>query len=281
MRNHFVPQFLLRQWIDDSDKKLEAFRIDIKNLPSSRLAPSGTAYEDDLYALSKNQVAGMSKHAIEEKFLKIIDSNAALVLEKLCAQKLSELSADEMQDWARFLMSLRARQPEIITLILERSEKNFRKSLSDAPEEYKRLASKDEPQTLEEWTEKRFPGLIENFGLSFFHKLVDSTSIGTKILEMTWWVWDFTGLDNHLLLADNPCIFTKGIDDESLVIALPISPNKAFMATKSERVAELMRNQSAKTLLAKINESSISQAKKRIYARNESPRRFIANRFQY
>ena len=280
MRNHFVPQFLLRQWIDDSDKKLEAFRMDIKNLPSSRLAPSGTAYEDDLYALSKDQVAGMSKHAIEEKFLKIIDSNAALVLEKLRTQKLNSLSGYEMQDWARFLMSLRARQPEIITLILESSEKNLRKSLSDCHEEYKKLASKGEPQTLGEWAERRFPGLIENFGLSFFHSLVDSSSIGTKILEMTWWVWDFTGLDNHLLLADNPCIFTKGIDDEDLVIALPISPNKAFMATKSERVAEIMRNQSAKTLLAKINESSISQAKKRIYARNESPRRFITNRFQ-
>lgn len=278
MRNHYVPQFLLRQWVTVTDNKIEAFRKDITRIPSSRQGPVGTAYEDNLYALSKDQVAGMDKHAIEKQFLSIIDSRAASVHEKLCTQGLGILSSEDKQDWARFLMSLRVRQPEIVNLLLTSSEEQLRESLLDQPEKYKELAGENDPSSLEEWTESHFPGLIENFGLSFFHKLVDNPTIGEKILNLRWWIWDFEQLKNHLLLADHPCIYTRGIDDDNLVIALPISPTKAFMATKSERISELMRKQSPKNLLTRINESSIAQAKKRIYARDESPRRFITNR---
>ncbi len=280
MRNHYVPQFLLRQWVKDSDKKLESFRVDIKGLPSNRQAPIGTGYEDNLFALSRDQVAGMTKHAIEESLFRVIDNDASLVLQKLCTQKLSTLNPKEDQDWVRFLMSLRTRQPKAITSIIENSDKNFRKELSKSPEEYKQLAGEEDPQTLEEWTEGRFPGLIENFGMALLDRLIDNPSIGTKIIGMTWWVWDFSDLSNHLLLADNPCIFTTGIDSDDLVIALPISPHQAFIATKSERVSKIIRNQSTKSLLTKINESSVAQANTRIYALDDSPRKFILNRLK-
>ena len=83
---------------------------------------------------------------------------------------------------------------------------------------------------------------------------------------------------NDLFLADQPCIFTMSIDDADLVIALPIGPRKAFMATKSEHVATIMRRQRPKDLLMRINESSLNQARVRVYARDSSPRRFICNR---
>ena len=99
-----------------------------------------------------------------------------------------------------------------------------------------------------------------------------------KILRMKWWLWDFSGEKNDLLLADHPCIFTKGIDATDLVIALPIGPCKAFMATRTDRVATIMRLQRPKDLLMRMNESSLSQARVRVYACDRSPRRFISNR---
>ncbi len=83
---------------------------------------------------------------------------------------------------------------------------------------------------------------------------------------------------NHLLFADRPCIFTTGIDDPDLIVALPIGPWKAFMATKTDRVASIIRQQRPQNLLMQINESSLSQAKQRVYARDASPRCFISNR---
>jgi hypothetical protein len=95
---------------------------------------------------------------------------------------------------------------------------------------------------------------------------------------MKWWLWDFAREQNDLLLADQPCIFTAGIDDPDLMIALPLGPRKAFMATKSDHVATIMRRQRPKDLLMRLNESSLNQARARLYARDASPRRFISNR---
>ncbi|MCP4242792.1 MAG: DUF4238 domain-containing protein, partial [bacterium] len=114
--------------------------------------------------------------------------------------------------------------------------------------------------------------------MSFFHELVNNPQVGEKILRMKWWLWDFTREKNSLLLADHPCIFTKGIDDADLVIALPIGPRKAFMATRSDRVATIMRRRRPKDLLMRINESSLGQARVRVYARDPLPRQFICNR---
>ena len=50
------------------------------------------------------------------------------------------------------------------------------------------------------------------------------------------------------------------------------------MATKTERVANIMRQQCPKDLLMRMNESSLSQAQSRVYARDASPRRFTCNR---
>jgi hypothetical protein len=95
---------------------------------------------------------------------------------------------------------------------------------------------------------------------------------------MRWWLWDFTREQRDLLLADQPCIFTKGVDDPDLVIALPLGPRKAFMATSTDRVATILRRQRTKDLLMRMNESSLSQARVRVYAPDASPRRFIHNR---
>lgn len=280
MRHHYVPQFLLRPWTEATpDDKLEVFRLDLPDLPSSRYAPKSTGFDNDLYALTKDVIAGMEKQAIETRFLKLVDNNAANVRNKLVNQGFKTLTPENKVDWARFLMSLRVRQPDIVNMLKQQSPEDLKATLNEQPEGYEELATKEDPSTLEEWTEKQYPGLIENFGLSFFHKLVDNPRYGDKILKMKWWLWDFNKAPYDLLLSDHPCIFTLGIDDPNCVIALPIHPKKAFFATQSDKVAQTLKQQSLKNLSMRLNESSVWQTRARIYARNESPRRFIKKRF--
>ncbi|MBL6957976.1 MAG: DUF4238 domain-containing protein [Rhodospirillales bacterium] len=282
MKHHYVPQFLLRAWASGSfDGKVEGFRLDLNGFPSSRRAPKSTGYEDDLYALSKPVVAGMEKQAIEIIFFKQVDNLAARAHQKLVECGLRSLTNEEKSDWVRFLMSLRVRQPDIIQKLKTESADHLAKTLGQQPEEYDEIAKKGDAPTLVEWTEQRFPGLIENFGLSFFHKIANNPNVGEKIFKMKWWLWDFSDVSFDLLLADHPCVFTKGIDDPSLIIALPISPKKAFMATNSEDVAAMMRQQDPKNLAMRLNESSLNQARARIYARSTSPKRFIQNRARF
>jgi Protein of unknown function (DUF4238) len=279
MRHHYVPQFLLRAWAETTlDKKVEIFRLDRPQLPSSRRSPKHTAYEKNLYALTLPMVAGMEQQAVERHLLQHIDQSAADVLRKLSATGLVGLTPEQRSDWARFLMSLRLRQPTMIQQLCIQSSQHLEVSLTDQPEEYESLAEVGDPPTLLDWTRKNYPGLIENAGMSFFHEIIDNRTVAEKILRMRWWLWDFAREENDLLLADHPCIFTKGIDEPDLVIALPIGPRKVFMATRTDHVATIMRRQRPKDLLMRMNESSLSQARIRLYARDRSPWRFISNR---
>ena len=231
MRHHYVPQFLLRAWSDGTpDKKIETFRLDLTHLPSSRFTPKHTGYEDDLYALSLPVVASMEQHAVEKHVLQHVDNLAARVRLKMEVSGLKSLSIDERSDWVRFVVSLRLRQPEMVLHLKNDATTHLRKTLRDSPGEYEALAESGEPPTLEEWTEQRFPGLIENFGLSFFHKLIADVDIGEDIFRMKWWLWDFSRTGRKLILADRPCILTSALKSPDCMLALPISPIKAFLA---------------------------------------------------
>lgn len=282
MKHHYVPQFLLRAWSSgSSDGKVQDIRLDLEGFPSSRRAPKFTGYKDDLYALSMPVVAGMEKQAIEKIFFMQVDNLAARAHQKLVERGLQSLTDEERSDWVRFLMSLRARQPDIVQQLKTESTVQLKESLGQKPEEYEQITETDDPPTMEEWVEQSFPGLIENFGLSFLHEIANNPKVGEKIFRMKWWLWDFGRIPFDLLLGDRPCIFTNGIDNPQLIIALPISPTKAFLATNSERTAVILRQQDPKGLALRLNESSLYQARARIYSRNTSPMRFIQNRARF
>lgn len=278
MRNHYLPQFLQRPWAAPSDGKLQVFRLGERGIKSFRQTPKGNGYVEDLLSLTREQVAGMDQHAIEKVVLQAIDNDASLVRQKLETHGLSALTSEERSAWVRLIMSLRLRQPGIVLQLREESASTLRETLAAQPEEYDALADGDAPPTLEEWTEAKFPGLIENFGLSFFHELLDNKTVGDKLLQLRWWLCDFSSCSHHLLLADNPCIFGGGIDDPNLAVVLPISPTKAFVATRGEVTAKALREAPPSVLLRRLNDATVRQASTYTYGRDETQRRFIENR---
>jgi len=223
----------------------------------------------------------MDKQAVETQFLKHVDSLASRARQKLDEQGLTSLTKSERSDWVRFLMSLRVRLPATVLQVRDGASEELRRTLAAQPAHYEALAEGIDPPTLEEWTEQRFPGLIENFGMTFFHEMVDHPRIGEMIFRMRWWLWDFSDAKHELLLADNPCIFTDGVTAETLVIALPISSRKAFMATRGDAVESALRRVRPSVLALRLNESTVLQASTRVYARNRSSSRFIRNRIAW
>lgn len=278
VKHHFVPQFLLKAWAETTkDAKVEVFRLHLPRLPSSRRKPEYTGYEDNLYTLTKPEVAGVEQQAVETEFLQRIDSEGARVLHKMKTAGLASLTQKDLYSWVYFIASLLWRAPQIVLRIRAEAPDHLRVSMSKRPEEYDSIAETDDPPTLCDFVEKNFPGYTENFGMMSLGKLICDEEWTEKILRMKWWLFDFNGQRNHLFLADWPCVFTTDIDKPDLVVALPIGPWKVFLATKTDRVASTIMQQSPEDLLKQINESSLMQAKQRIYARDASPRRFISN----
>ena len=197
---------------------------------------------------------------------------------KILDEGLHALNEEDRINWVRFIMSLRLRQPEIVDEIRQKSSIVLTESLDKDPEEYEELVSDDDPVSLREWAEKQYPGLIENFGMSIFHELVDNEDLGNKILTLRWFLFKFDGEKHNLLLSDQPCVFTSDIDADDFIIALPIHPKALFLAVRGDKTAALLREVAPNILIRMMNTSSVSQARVRIYATDDQQLRFIENR---
>ena len=207
-----------------------------------------------------------------------LDDSAAHVLRKLAATGTSDLTEQDRVSWTCFIISLLSRTPEAVALIQEVGEAHINASLEDKPEQYEAIADAADPATLTQWLEAHLPGFIENFGKLSLPAFITSPRVAEELLRMQWMLWDFSGQKNHLLLSDRPCITTVGKDDSNFLLSLPIGPWKAFMAVKTERIANILRTYDPKTLLERMNESAVANASTRVYGRDASSRRFILNR---
>lgn len=288
MKHHYVPKFLLRGWVLKSsetlpdppfDNKLEKFDIGGDAVSSDRKGLGEVGYERDLYALTRREIAGLKKQDIETIFMSTLDNDAARVKNKLLTSDNIKLTNSERCQWARFLMSLRVRLPDEVNNIVKEASSVLLESLRGNPFEYRQLENECDPETLEAWVEEKFPGLIQNFGLSELGNYIDNEKVGDKLINMHWRVVTFKWGAPELLLSDNPCIWSGGIGDENLIIVLPISPSKLFMACRGESVERKLSALSEKSLIEKVNASSVRQSKKSIFAKTSLPKRFIENRF--
>ena len=231
-----------------------------------------------MLTLSRDQIAGMDKHAIEEIVLKQVDNDAARIRLKLHNRQLSTLTAEERCAWVRFIMSLRIRNPTVVQNLITDSDKTLRHSLGQCPEYFEQIVGSSNQSTLEAWTEAHFPGLIENFGLSIYANLLNDEAIGNKLLQLKWWIFDLSSSPNPLLLGDQPCIFFGGIDHPDLAVLLPIAPDRLFIASRGQNLEQGLPKISAKEMTKIVNEATIKQATTYVYGRNAMSKRFVEKR---
>lgn len=230
-----------------------------------------------MLALTQDVIGNRNKHDIETVVLQQVDNDAALVRAKLHARQTHTLTNDERCAWFRFIMSIRIREPAIVERLILQSSEELRRSLRE-DHNYEQIAGSNDPASLTEWAETKHPGLIDNFGLTFYDKLLNNENIGNKLLRLTWWACDVSSAPNSLLLGDRPCIFFEGIDDPNLSIALPIAPDMVFIATRGELLAKGLNRVPPAALVSWINKATVAQATKYIYARDDRSLRFVRNR---
>lgn len=279
MRNHYVPQFLQRPWTTGPRSELISYHLRNGNVHATAKVPKSVGFQKDMLTLTRDEIAGMDKHAIEEIVLKQVDNDASLVWAKLRSGQLGLLTAKERCDWVRFLMSLRLRAPNMVTQLKTESQVELRRSLRKDHWEYEQLAMMaSDAETLEAWTERQFPGLIENFGLSFFHELLNDENIGTQLLHLRWWVFDLSSCTHTLLLGDRPCLFFGGIDHPNVAVALPIAPNMAFIATRGDTLAKGLPETPPCKIVEQLNDKTVREADTYIFGRDQHSLRFIRNR---
>ncbi|WP_374346579.1 DUF4238 domain-containing protein [Phenylobacterium sp.] len=278
MDHHIVPQFLLRPWAaGDDENKLHAYLYRRGVLSKKKLAPKGTSYRPELYALSRDKVAGADRQSVVTQVLQHLDDAAADVRLKMVRN--TPLTAEDMLAWARFLIGLKARQPQTVDHLRQAVPEQFRAILAERPEEYEAVSTGSAP-SLEAWTETALPGLIENFGLLILGGVASHPPLFEKLVRLKWGTIRFPAPAPQLLLGDNSHFVGGNLGDANFVVALPIGPRQAFLATATDEGWRKLVAYPRARLAENLNAQTIRLASEKIYAADWAAEDLIRARLQ-
>ena len=277
IRHHYTPKFYLSGWCSPGPAGEGDRLCVVENLGGVivffRRAPKAVGFQDYLYSFSED-VPADQRAALETKVFKLLDDKGKVLVTKLMADE--RLDTAERVFWATFLTAMRLRTPENITLLRGRGAEHVISELGKGQREYEALKELGDPETIVEWVETQYPGLIANFSLASIPRLV-SGDIAVKINRMAWHSLDFGDGGHRLLSSDRPCVFTAGIDDPNCIVALPLSPRCAFIAFYPKSQAEAALTQHGPNVIrAALNKNVVTQAKQRAicFGERDAPQSF-------
>lgn len=113
-RNHYVPQFYLEQWTGTDGLLHQYRRLPSGEMMLEKVPPEDTGYEEHLFTFRETAISGQrNPDQLETGLLQEIDGKAAPVLRKLKSGE-EQLTDEEGDHWARFIISLIERDPREI-----------------------------------------------------------------------------------------------------------------------------------------------------------------------
>jgi hypothetical protein len=98
MKHHYMPEFYLKQWVG-ADGRLCEYRRWPGRISRKRQFPAATGYKIDLYKVdgAPTEVA----HQFESIFMRGVDTDASIALEKLASGDKTPWSARLRSAWVR------------------------------------------------------------------------------------------------------------------------------------------------------------------------------------
>ena len=233
MKNHFVPKFYFRPWLDLTGHLRQFSRTPSGQIVSNKKTPGQICYRPDLHTLT-GPIDAAKQHVVEEWLNKSIDDKAAPVVSKIVAHGLTAINDEEAHAVAGLILSLIVRRPENVAYLqsqapgewkaaMERVEQNMRLELEGTPDA-------DSMPTLREYAEMHHPGAVENSGNLLITGITADPKYWRRLMNLCWWVADFSGtsVDNQPT-TDRAVAFTgTGLDDPNVTVILPLSPHKVL-----------------------------------------------------
>jgi hypothetical protein len=273
--NHYVPEYYFEPWCG-ADSKMAYFTREAGKLIQRRTSPRSAAREFQL-----NHIEGAPddvRLGLEtEYFTPEIDEPAAPVLKKLERDGLSALSDDDRRVWVRFLRAALVRKPEGIASAVQIGKASLLQSLRDSPEDYEAMRPEGAPEKLEDFLK---PWAIDQFGKLSLHNFIEKVDEVVAMMNGIWGVYLAPASRYQLLTADRPLVWNASPISDHFYLALPLSPHKIFLMTRTKRVLDLLYHPDQTKMVRRMNESVVDQAVKFVYSENHSQARFVGNRLR-
>ena len=92
--------------------------------------------------------------------------------------------------------------------------------------------------------------------------------------------FDLSSARHELLTSDQPYVMTRGLGDSRCIVAFPISPRFAFVATHDREMESRLLNLGVSKIARAINESVVGQAERHVYGRTSAHLAFVEKRLR-
>jgi hypothetical protein len=273
IRHHYIPQFYSRRWAGVDDRICE-FSRPYKNIYRQRVYPKETGFKDRLY--EKPGVPKSIAQQVEDKFMSPVDNFAAKALDIIEAdvEKIRN-DADQRSAWSLFLMTLMTRMPEDLAALAEILEDDWKRDLPAHRKEYAANREPDDPETIEEFIEKRDPDHMGRWVMNIAPELMDHGGIGRALNGMRWSVVTTPVDAPPFLSSDRPLHLSKTFSEPGCYLTLPIGPHRLFVATNTEEMESNFKSKPAKELVQEVNARVVKQAVKYVYGIDDAEREFV------
>jgi hypothetical protein len=273
IRHHYIPVFYSKRWSGDDGRICEISRPR-KEIRSQRVYPKQTGFQYRLY--EKKGVAKSIAQQVEDVFMSCVDNFAAnaLALIETDVQKI-ENDAEQRSAWSLFLMTLMTRMPEDLTAVTQIVEEDWKRDLPLLKERYATKRKPDDPDTIEEFIEKKDPEYIGRWVMDELPELMDHEGIGRSLNAMRWSVVTTPDDAPPFLSSDRPLFMSKMFSEADCHLTLPIGPHRLFVAANTERIERKFKDRPPKELVEETNSLVVKQAVKYVYSTDDAAQAFV------
>jgi hypothetical protein len=275
-KHHFIPAFSLKPWVGSDGLVCEIRRVGVQII-SKRKHPNATGYERHLYR-TEGVPEAQAQH-LEENFLKPIDTEANLALQKMLSGVGRGWTSKERSRWARYILSLMFRGPETVHDLKRHMAAIWDQGLSNVGEVYQSWRTEDDPETFEAFVDGTDLAAPHAAATNMLVQLIDNDRVGPAIFAMDWSVLDLSGSSVSLLISDRPLDRPVGLGNPRAYIALPISPTKVFLATRDRKMVDWVEAQSHSNLAKGLNRVVVGQACEFVWCKDERQLPFVRKHF--
>jgi len=275
-KHHFSPAFSLKQFAGPDDLVCQMRLINGRVIPN-RVHPNATGYERNLYrTLGLHQD---TEHHLEENFFKPVDTAADRVLQKMLAFDKVPLTAEQRSAWTRYLMSLRFRNPDTVKDLKTHMLNVWSTAQKKIGSNFSSWRRDDDPETWEQYQRLLDPAAPYIGATNLMIEIIDNDRIGPVIFNMHWHLHRLTGATVPLLTSDRPLDWPAGLSDPRAYIALALSPDVVFVASRDKAMQDWIEAQPHNRTAKGLNRAVVTQAREYVWGADDRQLQFVSKHF--
>jgi len=275
-KHHYIPVFYLKKWTGP-DGRLCEFSKPYDRVKPKRIHPGGTGFVHGLYSIA--DLPPELAQVLEKGFMKTTDTLAANALQVLLSGSLRGLTSDTRSGWSRFIVSLVLRNPEMVIRAKHAARALMAEARLTIEQDYAENRLPTDPDTYAKYAALHSPNPEGRAAAILMEKVIDSPKIGQWINNMRWRVFVIPPTGFNFLTSDRPVIMTNGISHQDAQLILPISKKHLFVATNNVQTENQIMNLAKEgTLAQQVNDRIALQAKKLVFASDDTSLKFVARR---